>query len=152
MVQFTTLTHKRRLLISYQHSTPSVFLHRPLKQMCTNSIPQHVHCFLQQQWDMFLVPVLPCNSSTFPACFLYILPHVRLSSTEVCNITNRDVWRRITNKPNLIHRHSSQKLNPQHRACVWPVVKLCINLAKVSLFSVTLFPIYNFQCLYVWRK
>jgi hypothetical protein len=31
-------------------------------------------------------------------------------------------------------------------------ISLCINLAKVSLFSVRLFPIYNFQCLYVWRK
>ena len=83
--------------------------------MFIKSIPQHVHCFLQQRYDMFFALILSSNSSTFSLFFLYIFPHVRLSTTEVCNVSNSGVWRRIVNTPHLVCRQSSQNLNPERR-------------------------------------
>lgn len=62
--QLTILTNKRRLLASYQRCATTVFSHRLLQRMLTNSIPQHVLSFLQQRKEF--------SFCEFSHSFLYI--------------------------------------------------------------------------------
>jgi hypothetical protein len=62
---------KSHLHATYQRCEITVLLHRPLQQMLTNSIPRHVHCFLQQNYNTF-EQIIPHISFTFP---LYVCVH-----------------------------------------------------------------------------